>query len=93
MDILNSIMAEATAYFWDMNSRLALFYLAFTVILAYVIWHVRGRPETFSFWTDHHCQLARLFCGPFVRAICAARFYMEPERNCDRDHDPDIGFL
>lgn len=50
MDILNSIIAEATAYFWDMNSRLALFYLAFTVILAYVIWRVRGRPETFVTW-------------------------------------------
>lgn len=50
MDILNSILGEATAYFWNMNSRLAVLYLALTVLIAAVIWHMRGRPETFRTW-------------------------------------------
>ena len=50
MEILNSIHTEATAYFWDMNSRLAVFYLALTVLIAHVIWRVRGRPDSFATW-------------------------------------------
>lgn len=50
MEILNSIHTEATAYFWDMNSRLAVFYLALTVLIAHVIWRVRGRPGSFVTW-------------------------------------------
>jgi hypothetical protein len=50
MEILNSIQAEAIQYFWNMNSRLAILYLAMTVVLANIIWRFRGQPETFATW-------------------------------------------
>lgn len=50
MDILNSISTATSQYLWDLDSRLALFYLAGTVILAYAIWLYRGKPQTFTTW-------------------------------------------
>ncbi len=50
MDILNSITDAFYQYFWNMNSRLAVLYLAVTVVIAYVIWLTRGRPQTFVKW-------------------------------------------
>lgn len=50
MDIVNNIWFAIGEFFWNMNSRLALLYLASTVVIAFVIWLSKGRPVTFLKW-------------------------------------------
>jgi hypothetical protein len=50
MDIVNNIWFAIGEFFWNMNSRLAVLYLASTVVIAFVIWLSKGRPDTFLKW-------------------------------------------
>ncbi|MDG0989649.1 MAG: hypothetical protein P8O85_07980 [Yoonia sp.] len=50
MDIVNNIWFAIGEFFWNMNSRLAVLYLASTVFIAFVIWLSKERPDTFLKW-------------------------------------------
>jgi len=50
MDSFNAFFAAMARAPFDPHLRFALFYLAATILLAYVIWLVRGRPRTFLTW-------------------------------------------
>ena len=47
MDIVNNIWFATGEFFWNITSRLAVLYLASTVVIAFVIWLSKGRADTF----------------------------------------------
>lgn len=63
MEFINNLGAQLSFYAWSMNSRLAVIYLATTVLIAFAIWALRGRPKTFLGWLfpasvyRHHSNL------------------------------------
>lgn len=50
MQDLIFFLREFMDFLFNWNSRLAFLYLAGTVVLAYVIWCARGRPNSFVSW-------------------------------------------
>ena len=50
MQEIQILLSQFTGILFNLESRLALGYLAATVLLAYVIWRVRGRPMSFFSW-------------------------------------------
>ena len=50
MQEIQNIFSQFAGVLFNLESRLALGYLAATVLMAYVIWRVRGRQKSFFSW-------------------------------------------